>query len=309
MQNRDAIIKHASYTAIFGNLFLAIIKIVAGVMFHSYAVIGDAIDTITDVLMSLIVLYTSRIIKKPADSKYVYGYSKAEAVATKALSFFIFFAGCQLFLVGVKGFFSEEQSIINPYPLIIVTVISIVGKLLLSMVLFKMGKKANSSMINATAKNMKSDVLISVSVLVGLLSTLYFQKPIIDVILAIGLSVYIIKSAFEIFMDSNLELMDATTNLDIYDSLFQIIYTFEGVENPHRARVRKIASQYQIDFDVEMSGDLSLHEVHDKLEELEEQIRISIDNIYDIRIHAEPFGNVDHEEKFGISQTDFYKKL
>jgi len=307
MLNRNKILKKASYISIFGNLSLAIIKLFAGFIFNSYAVIGDAIDTITDVLMSLIVLYTSKIVSKPADNKYVFGYSKAEAVATKALSFFIFFAGTQLLIIGVKGFFTKVESTINPTPLIIVTIISIFGKYLMSIYLSKLGKQAESSMINATAKNMKNDIFISVSVLFGLFSTAYFNKPIIDIILSILISFYIIKSAIEIFMESNIELMDGTSNLDMYDSLFQIIYTFDGVENPHRARIKKIANQYIIDFDVEMQGDLSLNEVHNILEKLENQILKSIDNIYDIRIHAEPFGNIDSKEKFGISQKDFYR--
>ncbi len=304
MDKREKILKKASYIAIFGNLFLAILKLVAGITFNSFSVIGDAIDTISDVVMAFIVFFTAKIVSKPADKKYVFGYSKADAVATKMLAFFIFYAGSQLLILSIEKICSAQQSTINPTPLIAVTLISILGKLFMAFRLRVLGKRVESSMLKATAKNMQSDVLISVSVLFGLLSTMFFNLPIIDIILSILISFYIMKSAFSLAMESSVELMDGNENPEIYDQLFEVIDKFEMVKNPHRARIRKVANKYIVSFDVEMDGDLSLNKVHTALEILEEEIRNSIENIYDIRIHAEPLGSCKLDEEFGINHPN-----
>ena len=69
-----------------------------GFIASSYAVIGDGIDTSTDIITYIIILFTARIIAKPPDKKFPYGYKKAETSATKILAFVIFFAGAQLLI-------------------------------------------------------------------------------------------------------------------------------------------------------------------------------------------------------------------
>ena len=96
MKDRIQQIRLASMIGIIGNLILAILKIAAGLISGSLAVIGDGIDTTTDVVTSFVTLITARIISKPPDAEHPYGHGRAETIATKILSFIIFFAGAQL---------------------------------------------------------------------------------------------------------------------------------------------------------------------------------------------------------------------
>ena len=93
MKERTLQIKQASWVGIIGNTLLAAVKILVGFISGSLAVIGDGIDTLSDVLTYVITLFTARLISKPPDPKYPYGYKKAETISTKVLSFIIFFAG------------------------------------------------------------------------------------------------------------------------------------------------------------------------------------------------------------------------
>ena len=97
LRDRSKELQRASWIGIAGNAVLAVIKIMIGFISGSFAVIGDGIDTATDVLTYMITLITARIISKPPDPKYPYGYKKAETAATKILAFIIFFAGAELF--------------------------------------------------------------------------------------------------------------------------------------------------------------------------------------------------------------------
>ena len=94
--NREQKIIRASWWAILGNALLAFLKLGAGIISGSFAVIADGIDSVADIVSSVVVLVAAKIIARPPNIKFPYGYKKADTVATKVLSFMIFFAGAQL---------------------------------------------------------------------------------------------------------------------------------------------------------------------------------------------------------------------
>lgn len=162
-------IRNAAVIALVGNVILTVIKIFAGAISKSGALIGDGIDSSTDVLISIVTLIVFRIIFKPADAQHPWGHGRAETIATVLLSFIIFFAGAQLIINSVSNLISGKQHIEQTGIAIVVTTISITGKALLAWSQYIYGKRADSTMIKANAKNMASDVLISLGVLVGLI--------------------------------------------------------------------------------------------------------------------------------------------
>ena len=129
----------------------------------------------------------------------MFGYEKAEGIATKILSLVIFYAGMQMLLSSVTSIFSDEVKEIPSAITIYVTIFSIVGKLLLASYQYKQGKKIDSSMLTANAINMRNDVVISAGVLLGLLFTFIFKLPILDAITGLIISLFIIKSSIGIF--------------------------------------------------------------------------------------------------------------
>ena len=299
--NRIKEIQIASWIAIIGNAILAIMKIVIGLLSGSLAVIGDGIDSSSDVITSFITLITSKIISKPPDMHHPYGHTRAETIATKILAFVIFFAGAQLALSTLIKIIEHEIRDVPSMPAIYVTLFSITGKLLLAYSQNRTGKKVNSSMLIANGKNMQNDVLISIGVLIGLFFSIKLELPIFDVITAFIVSILIIKSSVEIFIETNMELMDGINDPSIYNKIFEAVFSVEGVHNPHRTRVRKLSNMYVIDLDIEVNGELTVLEAHEIAKKVEKKISENIDNIYDIIVHIEPLGNVEHREKFGLS--------
>ena len=176
MAEREQEIKRASWIGIFGNGFLSLLKITAGFVSGSLAVVADGVDSSSDIITSVITLITARILAKPPDKKYPYGYDKADTIATKTLSFIIFFAGAQLFITTIKKLISGGNTEIPSKLAIYITVVSIIGKLLLSLHQFRVGKKTGSSMLIANGKNMQNDIIISCSVLLGLIFINVFKN-------------------------------------------------------------------------------------------------------------------------------------
>ncbi len=301
---REKKIVAVSKVSVAANALLSVLKITVGLFAGSFATIADGIDSGSDVLTSLITLFTAHIIGRPPDLKYPYGYSRADTIATKVLSFIIFFAGAQLAI-------SSLGHIVHPVPrsipkviAVYIIILSIVSKQLLAYFLKRAGKSEQSNMLIANAKNMQSDVVISLSVLLGLLFTFYFKKPVLDVITALAVSVWIMVVAVKIFFETNRELMDGIEDTAIYKKIVEACRQVEGVTRPHRIRVRKMAQLFVITLDIEVDGNITLEEAHHKSKLVEQLIRKKIPNVYDVMVHVEPAGNMESDEVFGISEED-----
>ncbi|MCK4923167.1 MAG: cation transporter [Bacteroidales bacterium] len=297
----------ASWIAIIGNLILAILKILIGIISGSLAVIADGIDSASDIATSFITLITSRLMAKPPNINYPYGYEKADTMATKVLSFVIFFAGIQLALSTTRGIISNEITEIPGKLAIIVTVFSIFGKFILATYLKSVGKIVNSSMIEANGKNMQNDVIISASVLIGLIFTHVLEMPILDRITALAVSFWIMRAGIKMFLKTNIELMDGMKDPELYCELFKAVKKVKGAHNPHRVRVRKLGSYNMISMDLEVDPIMSVKDAHDVAKKVEDEIKSSIPNVYDIVVHIEPLGNLEHGEKFGLREGDVKK--
>jgi len=301
-EKRNQQIKFASWVGIIGNTVLAAAKIFIGIISGSFAVIGDGIDTTTDILTYFITLLAARIMNKPPDYKFPYGYNRAEAVATKALSFVIFFAGAQLFFSAIVRIINNEPHEVPTLLAVYVTVFSILSKIALAIYQLRMGKKINSNMLIANGKNMRNDILISTSVLLGLLFIHVFHLPVLDLITAMLIGAWIMRSGYGVFMESSRELMDGTDNPDLYYKIFDAVEEV-GAVNPHRVRIRKHSNMYTVGLDIEIDGKLTIDEGHRIAKKVELNIKTRIENVYDVLVHIEPKGN-EEKEKFGLSRKN-----
>ena len=286
-----------------GNSVLAAIKIIAGVFTGSSALIADGIDSSADVIISIIALIVVRIITKPADKEHPWGHGRAETVATALLSFTLFFTGAQLVINSISTFLSHEQHAVQSTIAIIVTLISIAGKILLAWSQYLLGKRADSAMIKANAKNMVGDVLISFGVLVGLGISALTGAAYADTIIAMLIGAWIIRTAVSIFLETNLELMDGNSGLEPYRVIIEAVNSVEGASNPHRARMRRIAGFWDIDLDIDVDPRLTVLEAHNIASQVEKGIKLRLENVFDIMIHVEPYGN-NEIETYGLSEDE-----
>ena len=304
-------IRKAGIFALAGNAILAAVKFIFAYFSHSLAIAGDALDSSSDVLTAVVTLIISVIISKPSDKEHPWGHGRAETTATMILSFIIFTAGMELCIQSTKRIFSAEISESVSIWAVAAALISIAGKLILFLIQLHYGKLADSEIVKANAENMKSDTVMSAAILAGLLLSKIFKLPILDPVIAFLVGLWVIKNAIMLFIQTNLELMDGNTDNSLYRKLFKAANSVPGVSNPHRARIRKIASHYDIDLDIEVSPSLSVYEAHELSEKVEEAVIDAIPEVYDIVVHIEPAGSDNHQpkEKFGLSPAEIDRQL
>jgi cation diffusion facilitator family transporter len=296
-------IRIAAITALIGNAVLAVLKICAGLIAQSGALVGDGIDSSTDVLISIVTLAVVKIIEKPADAEHPWGHKRAETVATISLSFLIFFAGAQLIINSISKLISGEQSYAPSYIAFAVTFISIAGKALLAWNQRLLGKRTGSAMLKANAANMASDVLISLGVLVGFVISTITGWNKIDAIIAALIGAWIIKTATGIFKETNLELMDGSSDIGPYRSIVDAVDSVDGASNPHHARIRSIGGFLDIDLDIDIDPQCTVYKAHKIASNVEREIRRRCENVFHVTIHMEPRGD-RAIESFGLSEEE-----
>jgi cation diffusion facilitator family transporter len=301
---RNNLLKTASVISIAGNTILAAGKITCGLAAGSLSVLGDGFDSMTDIFISIITLAVAVIVASPPDREHPYGHHRAETLATAVLAFIIFFIGGQLALSSAGKLINNDVLIMPGRLAVYITVISIIGKILLSYSQHYFGKKAGSEMLLANSKNMQNDIITSSSVLAGLAAGYFFNLPIIDKILAIIIGIWIMITAARIFMGTVTELMEGEVNTELYDKIFAAVKETEGASNPHRVRIKKLGVLYVIDMDIEVNGSMTVSRAHEIVVDLEKRIKCMIPDIYDIIVHVEPEGNVEHTECFGLSENN-----
>jgi cation diffusion facilitator family transporter len=299
--DKTRLIKTAAWVALLGNAVLAVLKITAGIYANSLAVVGDGIDTSVDVLIAVMTLMVARIIARPADASHPWGHGRAETVATATLSFVLFFAGAQLLLNSGADIILGKRREVPELPALIVTVISMTGKIVLAWNQYLFGKKADSPMLKANAKNMSGDVVISAGVLIGLSLSILTGIGLIDSVAALLVGLWVIKAAVGIFFEANAELMDGGSGKAFYRAVFDAVYSVPGAGNPHRTRMRRIAGFWDIDIDIEVDPALTIREAHTIASQVERAIKERVEGVYDIMVHVEPAGNAE-KESYGLQE-------
>jgi len=303
-QNRIRKIRIASWVGIIGNGILAALKVSVGLLSGSMAVVADGIDSASDIVTSLVTLFTADIIAAPPDREHPWGHSRAETIATKLLSFIIFFAGAQLAVSTVGNLLQRAPRELPGRIALAVTGVSIAGKIFLALHKYRIGRETDSSMLKADAMNMRNDIFLSLAVLTGLTAVFLLKQPVIDTVTGLLLSLWIMKSGFDLFMETSLELMDSVEDHSVYRTVFDAADRTPGVINPHRARIRKLNNLYDIDLDIEVEGTISVMEAHRIAQNVEQNIKKAVQNIFDIMVHVEPEGNVEQDEQFGLTRED-----
>ena len=305
---RNNRIERASWIGIVGNGLLSLLKISVGLLSRSLSLVGDGIDSFSDIVTSLISLFAARIMAEPPDSKHPWGHGRAETIATRLIGFAMITAGLQLLLTTIRQLSSGEAARIPGRAALLAAGFSIILKSFLALYKGRLGKTLESSLLTADARNMRNDVFLSLGVLAGIALCQITGNPLFDKLIALLLSVYIMGSAVRIFMESGSELMDGMEDQEIYKRLFEAVDSVEGASNPHRCRIRRINTLYDIDLDIEVDGDISVNESHRIAHEVEQKIRARLSRIFDIMVHIEPAGTSRENEQFGLSPQGLEEK-
>lgn len=271
--------------SIFSNTFLIIIKLVVGLMSGSVSIISEAIHSSMDLLAAVIAYFSVRISDTPADKEHPYGHGKFENISGVVEAILIFIAAFWIIFEALEKLLSKEP--IGKLGIgFIVMFISAGVNIIVSRRLYKVAKETDSIALEADALHLKTDVYTSVGVGVGLLliwvTGLYYLDPIVAILVAL----FILRESYFLLRGAYFPLVDSA----MAENEIQIIK--ETLQRRslhfHDLKTRKAGHYRFADIHLELPHDLSLKEVHDICDEVENDLRQKIKNL-EINIHAEPF--------------------
>ncbi len=295
-------VRRVGIYAVVVNIFLAVIKILAGLIFKSMALLADGVDTATDIMTSSVMLLTTIISSKPPDREHPFGHSKAQNIGAKVISFVVFYAGVSLLVESAKRLITKNYGQIEGYLVLVVAVISVAFKTSIFLAEYTVGKKHKNYAMVAEAKNMRNDILNS-SLVFGSIILNKIGLSWMDPLVGLFLSLFIIKVAWEIFEENTHELMDGIRKEDnwIYDEVIKACEKCGG-SNPHKIRARRIGDKFYVDMDIEVDGDKTVRQAHDITVCIKDELH-KTDTIYDVVVHIEPAGNKE-DERYGIHKEN-----
>lgn len=290
------IAQRGAYLSLVVYIILSITKYVVGYMYNSAAVRADALNNMTDILVSIAVIVGLKISIKPADKNHPYGHLKSENISTLLVSFITMFVGIQVVIENAPRLITHDRHVPNIMT-IIVSVISGVIMLGVFYVNHRLAKRTKSSSLSSAAKDNLSDSLVSIGTAIGLIFT-QIGFPIVDIILATFLGLLIIYTGFGIFKESIFTLSDGFNEKDLEEYRNDILEV-EDVIDVNSIKGRYHGSSIFLDVTIVVQSDLSLYEAHQICDRVENHLHgKGISSVY---VHPEPNDKEHHINNDSIS--------
>lgn len=271
------------------NAGLALIKMTAGVLGNSYALIADAIESTADIFSSLIVWGGLRISARAPDEEYPFGYGKAESLAATVVSLMLLGAAV---LIAVQAAAEIRTPHHTPATFtLIVLVLVIVVKEILFRKVFTVGVEVGSTAVRADAWHHRSDAMTSAAAFVGI-SIAVLGGPgwqAADDWAAIAAAGVIFYNGTRILRPALGDLMDRAPEASLMALVAHAATSTEGVNAIEKLRMRKAGMGYFVDIHVQADPHLSLHEAHILSGRVKSAIRDAVPSVNGVLVHMEPF--------------------
>ena len=278
----------ATYLSIIGNFMLAVAKGITGVFGNSYALVADAIESLTDVFSSALVLFGIKYSTRPADSNHPYGHGRAESLVTFIVVGFLLISATVIAYQSIINIQTPHE-IPEKYTLIVLAVIIIIKEIFYRIIL-KKGKETNSSSLKADAWHHRSDAITSLMAFIGI-SIAIFMGPgyeTADDWAALIASLFIVYNAYLIFRPALGEILDEHVYDDLVEQIRIISESVDGVEGTEKCFVRKTGMTYLVDLHLLVNGNLSVTQGHEISHATKDTLMEQLPELANVLIHIEP---------------------
>ena len=278
----------STLVGIFTNLTLAFVKGITGAVGNSYALIADAIESLSDVITSIIVYSGLRIAVKPSDEDHPYGHGKAEPITAAVVSIALMIAAVVIIIQSIHEIVTPHKAP-AAFTLYVLAGVIFVKEGLFRFV-FKVGESIESGAVKSDAWHHRSDAITSGAVFIGISIALIggdgYESA--DDWSALIASFIIIFNAYRLFKPAVKELMDSSPSPEVQDKIRTMALKVDGVIALDKCRIRKMGFDYYVDLDIIVDGEISVRTGHDIAHEVKDRLKKGIPEIANVLVHVEP---------------------
>lgn len=275
------------------NLLLAGIKLAAGILGRSGAMVADAVHSFSDMATDVVVIAFAKISAKPKDEGHDYGHGKYETLATIIISLALAAVGTGILVNSIGAIRVVVDGGLLPRPgtvALLAAAVSIVVKEILYRYTVREGRRVSSPSMIANAWHHRSDALSSLGTLAGI-GCAYFlgdKWRIADPIAALVVAVFIFKIAFDLIRTGLDELLERSLPEDVEEEILRVVAANPEVREPHNLRTRRIGASIAVEVHVRVDGAMSVCRSHELTEDIERRLRARFGEGTMIAIHVEP---------------------
>lgn len=279
--------RRAMLITLTGNILLAAIKVIAFLLSDSAAIYADAINSVSDVLYSILLLVGFFFSLRPPDLGHPQGHGRFEPFLALIVTLSMTIAGFEALRASIARYFQGGSAIVLGLPLVVL-IISIFMKALMFYLIRMISQKISSPGLNAAAVDNLTDVLTSFAALIGILGS-NFLSPLLDPIAGIVVAIWIFRAVWKTAKENLGYLTGAGADEELRRQIFETVKEIQGVENVHHIIADYAGPRLLVEMHVNVDGNISLNQAHSicdqataALEELPQ-----VDRAY---VHVEPIG-------------------
>ena len=278
-----------SFITIVENMLLSLMKLIAGIVAHSGAMISDAVHSASDVFSTIVVIIGIRFASKESDKEHPYGHERLECVAAIVLAMVLFMTGLGIGMDAFRNIVSGDYGNLQvPGVLaLIAALVSIVSKEAMYWYTRYHAKKIDSGALMADAWHHRSDAFSSIGALVGIAGA-RMGYPVMDAIASLVIFLFIMKASFDIFKDAMDKMVDHSCDDETEKEIFDCVMKNQNVRGIDLLKTRKFGNKIYVDMEIQADGSITLQEAHDIAERVHDQIEMEFPKVKHIMVHVNP---------------------
>jgi len=279
----------AALLSIGSNVVLILSKLVVGIITNSISIISEAVHSFTDLLAAIIAFYSVKQSSNPPDRGHQFGHGKYEDFSGFIEGLLILGAAGYIIFESIKKIIYNQYEHIDTTAGIVVMLVSVIANIIVSRHLFNIANKTDSMALLADAEHLKTDVLTSAGVLIGLILIKITNIEVLDPVIAVLVALIIIKAGINLCFKSGKNLLDESLpereQKIISDTVNNYIPT-EVIEIKE-LKSRKSGADKLIELIIVIPKKLTVEAGHSLCDRIEEDLKNNIKNAH-ITIHIEP---------------------
>jgi len=278
----------ATFLGLSVNAVLALSKLVGGILGHSQALIADAVESLADILSSIVVWRGLVVAAAPADADHPYGHGKAEPLAAATVATMLLLAAVGITVQSLREVFQPKE---GPAPFTLVVLLAVVAiKELLFRFVLRTAKSMESAAVVTDAWHHRSDVITSIAAAIGISIALIGGKGYesADDIAAVVAAGIIAWNGWRLLRPALDELMDTAPSRDFTEEVRTIAAAVPGADRIEKCVIRKVGYRYFVDMHVEVDPRMTVHDAHGIAHRIKDAVRARIPQIADVLVHIEP---------------------
>lgn len=276
----------ASLASVVTNVCLALVKGAGGVAAGSTALLADAVNSASDILVSLMVLGGTRVARRPPDADHPYGHGKAETVAAKIVALIVMGVGV---LMGLESFRALGAPEVEARGILVLAVplVSIAAKELLFRHMLRAGRELGSVALEADAYNQRIDALSSLAALIGLAGA-RLGYPVLDPAMGLLVSGLVLRMGGGLYWRAICELMDAAPDPALLADIEAAARSVSGVLRVDSVRARQYGPEVHVDLKICVHRLLTVEDGHRIAGRAGAAVRAQVPQAASVFVHVNP---------------------